>query len=209
MNPPSWGIWVLLVVGVLVIAAGWWWDRRRHRAASEGFTTEDDLQAQARATRNPHTLPDADVAALLAGRTEEPTLPGGLADREFLTHPERGVAAVRDALVVVTDADLDDERLILTLLDSAHTRSRPLVLVAPSFGFGLLGTLRANHITGRVTTLPIELADPGLLHEAARLTGGEVVPDADLRSGWLPDSVRGTAASWVADEDDSWVTVST
>lgn len=201
MNPPSWGIPVLLVVGVLVIAAGWWWDRPRTRKGAEGFTTEDDLLSHT----PPSTLPDADLAALLSARGAEPTLPGGVADREFLTHPRSGVAAVRDPIVVVTDAPLEDERLILSLLDSARARSRPLVLVAPGFGFGLLGTLRANHLTGRVTTLPIELADPDLLSRTAALCGTAVTPDADLRSGWLPESSRGTAAWWVADMDDSWV----
>ena len=201
MNPPTWGIPVLLVVGVLVIAAGWWWDRRRHRRASAGFTTEEDLRAHPARSG----LPDADVAVLLAARGPDPTLPGGLAHPEFLTHPGHGVAAVRDPLVVVTDADLEDERLILALLDSARDRSRPLVLVAPLFGHGLLGTLRANHRTGRVTTLPIELADPDLLARAAALCGTVVVPDADLRSDWLPESSRGSVASWVADLDDSWV----
>ncbi len=202
MNPPWWGIPVLLVVGAAVIVAGWWWDRRRQRAASEGFTTEDDLTAAA----PPSTLSDTELATILAARGPEPTLPAGLADREFLTHPARGVAAVTNPIVVVTDADLDDERLILALLDSAHTTRTPLVLVAPGFGPGLLGTLRANQLSGRVTTLPVELSDPHLLTRAAESCGTVVVPDADLRAGWWPPSHRGTCTAWVADTDDSWVT---
>ncbi|HHU40207.1 MAG TPA: hypothetical protein GXZ45_13115 [Propionibacterium sp.] len=202
MNPPWWGIPVVLVLGAAVILGGWWWDRRRQRlAASGGFTTEDALAS----TAPPPGLPDAELSTLLAGRSPEPTLPAALADREFLTHPARGVAAVRDPLVVVTDAALDDERLILPLLDSAQARGQALVLVAPTFGFGLLGTLRANHRTGRVTTVPLELADPDLLARAASLCGTVVVPDADLRSGWWPESHRGTCSSWVADLDNSWV----
>lgn len=201
MTPPWWGIPVVLVVGIAVIVAGWWWDRRRIRRASEGFTTDEDL-----ATRSPaRTLPDADVTALLAGRGPAPTVPGGLADRAFLTHPQRGVAAVRDPLVVVTDADVHDERLVVPLLDAAHSARRALVLVAPSFGFDVLGTLRANLLTARVTTLPIELADPVLLASVAERCGCAVVPDADLRSGWLPPGVRGSCPAWVADSDDSWI----
>lgn len=202
MTPPSWGIVVILVVGVLVVAFGWWWDRRRNRAGSQAYTTEEDLAA----ATPPPPLPDADLAALLAGRDDNPTLPAGLADRAFLTHPARGVAAVREALVLVTDAELEDDRLVLPLLDAARSRQRPLVLVAARFGPPLLGTLRANAVTGRVTTLPVELADPELLRAAAAMCGGEVVPAADLVSGWLPDRVWGTASAWVADTDDSWVT---
>ncbi len=202
MNPPWWGIPLLLVVGAAIIIAGWWWDRRRQRRASEGFVTEDDLTT----SPPPTVLSETDLSTILAARGPEPTLPAGLADREFLTHPARGIAAVQNPIVVVTETDLEDERLILTLLDSALTTRSPLVLVAPTFGFGLLGTLRANHRTGRVTTLPVELTDPELLSRAADLCHTLVVPDADLRSGWLPPSHRGTCASWIADLDDSWVT---
>ena len=202
MNPPWWGIPVLLVVGAAIILGGWWWDRRRQRAASEGFTTEEDLAAAA----PPPGIPEDRLGELLASRGPEPTFPAGLADRAFLTHPPRGVAAVVDPYVVVTDTDLDDERLVLHLLDAAHTHRRALVLVAPGFGPALLGTLRANHVTGRVTTVPVELADPDLLARAATLCGSTVVPDADLRSGWWPADRRGTCAAWVADLDDSWVT---
>ena len=130
MNPPWWGIPVLLVVGAAIILGGWWWDRRRQRAASEGFTTEEDLAAAA----PPPGIPEDRLGELLASRGPEPTFPAGLADRAFLTHPQRGVAAVVDPYVVVTDTDLDDERLLLHLLDAAHTHRRALVLVAPGFG---------------------------------------------------------------------------
>lgn len=204
MNPPWWGIPIVLVVGAMIIVAGWWWDRRRQHAASAGFTTEEDLAAHPA----PVTIPDADLTALLTARGPEPTLPAGIADPAFLIRT-RGIAAALDPLVVVTNTDLDDERLILPALNAAQAVQRPIVLVAPSFGFGVLGTLRANLLTGRVTTLPVELADPDLLAKAADLCGTLIVPDADLRSGWWPASHRGTCAVWVADLDNSWVTPST
>lgn len=201
MTPPQWGIPVLVVLGVIVIACGWWWDRRRNRALSDGFTTEDDLAD----LTPPQSSTATPIDVLLAARTGDATLPGGLSDAAFLTHRAEGVAVAEDALVLVTDADLDDDRLLIDALARAQREERPLVVVAPEFGFGVLGTLRANLLTGRVGVLPIELADPDLLARAARLCGGAVVPDADLRSGWLPPQAWGTAGIWVADLDDSWI----
>lgn len=200
MTPPQWGIPVLVVLGVIVIAFGWWWDRRRNRKLSDGFTTEDDL---AGLTPPPSSTTPIDV--LLAARAGDATIPGGLADAAFLTHRAEGVAVAEDALILVTDADLDDDRLLIDALARAQQDGRPLVIVAPQFGFGVLGTLHANLLTGRVGVLPIELADPDLLAHTAGLCGGAVVPDADLRSGWLPPEVWGTAGFWVADLDDSWI----
>lgn len=200
MNPPWWGIPVVLVIGAVVIALGWWLDRRRHRAASAGFTTEEDLAAHP----DPVTLPDADVATLLGARTDGARWPAGLADEAFRTHPARGVAAVRRPLVLVTDAEVDDPRLVLNLLGEAREQDRPLVLVAPGFSFDLLGTLHANARTGRVSTVPLELADPDLLAEVAAATGGQVVTGSALQAGWVPPHAWGEADWWVADADDSW-----
>ena len=200
MTPPQWGIPVLLALGVAVIAFGWWWDRRRHRKLDDGFTTEDELAGLA-----PPAASTTPIDVLLAARAGNATVPGGLADAAFLTHRAEGVAVAEDALVLVTDATLDDDRLLIDALARAQQGERPLVVVAPEFGFGVLGTLRANLLTGRVGVLPIELADPHLLTHTAELCGGAVVPDADLRSGWLPPKAWGTAAIWVADADDSWI----
>lgn len=209
MTPPSWGIPVVVVVGVLLVVIGWWWDRRRALASGEALSDRSITEEELSDAALPLSLPDEDLSALLGARGAAATLPAGLADSAFLTHPGRGVAAVRDALVLVTDAHLDDDRLVLPLLEAARSRQRPLVLMAAGYSYRLLGTLRANAVTGRVTTLPLELADPGLQRRAASLCGGLVVPAADLRSGWLPDQVWGSAAGWVADAEDSWVTNAT
>ncbi|MDO5535612.1 MAG: hypothetical protein Q4F65_13310 [Propionibacteriaceae bacterium] len=205
MNPPWWGIPVVLVIGAAVIVAGWWWDRRRHRAESAGFITAEDITRAS----GPVGLPEADARALLAQRGPTPTLPGGLADAAFVTHPTLGVGIVRDPLVLVTDAEIDDDRLLLPLLTLARTADTALVLVAPWFSPDAVGTLAANHRTGRVSVLPIELADPDLLagiaRQCARAGDGAVIGASDLQAGWLPDAVRGTAAWWIADLDDSWV----
>jgi len=153
MTPPQWGIPILLALGVAVIVCGWWWDRRRYRMLGDGFTTEADLVGL-----EPPRAATTGLDALLAGRSGNATIPGGLADPAFLTHRAEGVAVAENALVLVTDADLDDDRLLVDALADAQRDARPLVIVAPRFGFDLLGTLRANLLTGRVAVVPIELA---------------------------------------------------
>ncbi|MFT3877082.1 MAG: hypothetical protein QM708_11765 [Propioniciclava sp.] len=200
MTPPQWGIPVVLALGVVVIAAGWWWDRRRYRRLGEGFTTEEDLAKLPTSA----ATDDASVDPLLARRPAVPTLPAGVADPAFLTHPARNLAVAGHPLVLVTDAALSDDRLLIPLLAQAREHERPLVLVAPDFSTETLGMLRANLLTERVRTLPIH-ADPALLPRAAEACGCLVVPDADLRAGWLPAQAWGAATAWVADLDQSWV----
>lgn len=200
MTPPQWGIPALLVLGVVVIGFGWWWDRRRNPKPGEGFVTDDDLDGLA-----PPRAPATPIDVLLAARADHAGIPGGLADAAFLTHPREGVAVAEDALVLVTDATLDDDRLLIDALARAQQDGRPLVVAAPEYGFRALDTLRANLLTGRVAVLPVELSDPALLQRTAQLCGGTVVPDADLRSGWLPPDAWGAVAIWVADLDDSWI----
>lgn len=223
MTPPWWGIPAILVLGIALVAFGWWWDRRRRlrdaaaerrspdraipgqdgEASDPAYTTADDLAAAAaERTRRPEP-PDA--AALLSRRDEAATLPGGTPDTVFLTLHRRGLAALVDPLVLVTDAAVESERALLPLLERAGATSRTLVVVAPEFSGGALGTLRANVVTGRVAVLPVELADPDEQRRAVALTGGRLVAGEDLLSGYLPEDAWGTCAGWVSDLDESWI----
>lgn len=223
MTPPWWGIPAILVLGVALVAFGWWWDRQRRlsEAAAErrspdrpipgmtgetpdpAYTTADDVAA---AASDRERRPDGPVAlALVSRRDAAPTLPGGTPDAVFLTLHRRGLAAVPEPLVVVTDAALEIERALLPLLERAGAASRPLVVVAPTFSYAVLDTLRANVVTGRLEILPIEVADLDAQHRAVALTGGRLVPGEDLVSGYLPDEIWGSCAGWVCDLDESWI----
>lgn len=79
------------------------------------------------------------------------------------------------------------------------------MLVARTCTEPVLGTLRANAVTGRVAVLPISVSDTVTLRRAVALTGGLLVPALDLRSGYLPDAVWGTCARWTCDLTTSWV----
>jgi len=220
VTPPPWGIPVVLVVGVLVVLAGWWWDRRRHRLRDAAlhepperaipglppgrevaYVTEDEVLA------TPPATPDFDAAAedALLRYQDSATLPGGTPDGRFLTHPRRGVAVLVTPDVLVSEAPVGSGRELLTLLDAARRRGRPVVIVAPEFDADAVATLRANAVTGRLRILPVEVADARALRRAVALTGGRLVAAGDLAADYLPPRVWGTCAAWVADLDDSWV----
>lgn len=221
MNPPAWGIAVVLVVGIAVIALGVVIDRRRLRRAraelseppdraipgllptvDPAYVTDDDLDALP--PTGPSATAEAELA-LLERRDDAATLPGGTPDGRFLNHPRKALAILLDPAVLVTDADVASQRDTLTVIAAARRRGRPLVWVARSFAPDVLGTLRANAVTGRYASLPIELVDPLHLRRAVAYTGGRLVAASDLDSDWLPAEVWGTCAGWVADTDDSWV----
>ena len=220
MNPPNWGIIVILVAGTLVVVAGWASDRRKNQRALDAarrpperdipgyrpagdplYLTEEDLAA----TRPFDGDPTPDDLAVLGRRDEAATVPAGAADGRFLNFPRKGLALWREPAVLVTPCEVDDQRVVVTVLDAAARRRRPLVWVAHGFSPDALGTLRANLLARTALTLPVELADPGHLRTVTTRTGAVQVPWADLQSGYLPDGVWGTCAGWVSDLDDSWI----
>lgn len=213
MNPPPWGIAVVLIVGVLLVVLATVADRRRARQLPEPERGGGPLLphrdiAHVEDADLPATAPSADAdadLALLARRGDAATLPGGVPDGRFLNHPRKGLAILADPAVLVTDADVAGDRHLQTVLTAARKRGRPLVWVAPSFSRDVVAGLRANAVTSRVPNLPIELADPLHLRRAVAYTGGRLVSAADLSADWLPDEAWGTCAGWLADTDDSWI----
>ncbi|MFV0452469.1 MAG: hypothetical protein ACK5LS_09565 [Propioniciclava sp.] len=214
MVPPAWGIPVVLVVGIAVVWFGWWWDRRRNRRAeqalreppgsipdhdgpSPGYTTESDLADQRPAEASVGSGADRPTGA---------DLPGGTIDPAFLTADDT-FGILEHPLVLVVDAHLDDDQLLLDPLSRAQREDRGLVLVAHTYTEAVRGMLRANAVTRRVAVLPIAVAETVALRRAVALTGGRLVPALDLRSGYLPDQVWGRCARWACDLTTSWVQV--
>lgn len=212
MIPPWWGIPVILVVGIAVVWFGWWHDRRRAQRAATAlreppprpipglddspqptYTTDEDLRAASR----PQADPD-----LLGRRPGSPSLPAGTHDA-FLD--ASGLATLRDSLVLVTDAEITEDRLLVSILQRARRDARPLVIVAPAFSPDVLGTLLANALSGRVASLPVASGGADQRQRAATLTGASVVDADDLAADFLPPQVWGSCRGWISDTTTSWV----
>ena len=207
--PPAWGIPAILVVGVAVVFFGWWWDRRATRLATEGYTSQDQVDADAVATPD-----DAELAAL-AGRLGEAVIVPTACAAAFRPTPApraqkageapRGtVAALVEPLVLLADAELSDPLALVPALRHAQAEGRPLVLVASGLDAAILDTLDANARTGRVRTLPLT-ASAEALAQLSELTAATPLDSQDWASGWLPATAWGGAAGWVADADRSWL----
>nr|NLI48842.1 hypothetical protein [Propionibacterium sp.] len=220
MNPPWWGIVVVLVVGVAVVWYGWAADRRRHRTEVEAARRPTREIPGLPAHEAPRYVLQSDLAgltvepssvaadeALLGRRDEAATLPAGAAEGAFLNRADRGLAVLDHPDVLVLGGDLTADRDTTGLLVAAKRRGRPLVIVAPFFADGTLATLRANALAGTVRTLPVPLEDATARRRAVALTGGRLVSAADLTAGWLPPESWGSCDGWIADLDDSWVLV--
>lgn len=237
MNPPWWGILVVLVVGVAAVWYGWWRDRRRNRAEAAAevaapdpipghvgqtptYTTERELAEQQprESTAETPREPEERGVEVLGGVADPaffnaqgdsaggPSITQDSPQRRHSTAAySRGVFA--HPLVLVIDAHLDDDRLLLAPLSYAQRAHRALVLVAPSYGAETLGTLRANAVTGRIDVLPIA-ADATALRRTVTLTGGLLVTSLDLRGGYLPEQAWGTCDLWTCDRITSWVRIS-
>jgi len=221
MNPPWWGIVLVLIVGAAVVWYGWTTDRRRHRAEAEAARTPTREIPGLPAHDAPRYVLETDLAGLvldplatpadeeLIGRRDEAaTLPAGAAEGAFLNRADRGLAVLDHPDVLVLDVDLMADRDTTTVLTAAKRRGRQLVVVAPFFADRTLATLRANTLSGRVRTLPIPLDDLPARRRAVALTGGRLVAAADLAADWLPPEAWGTCDGWLADLDDSWILVS-
>ena len=97
----------------------------------------------------------------------------------------------------MVDGPVSSFRELLTPLSSGAT-GEPLVIVAESFHEEVLASLKANRRVARLSVVAMEanLAQLMLLQDEV---GGQVLDEADLKSGWLPASALGRAARWRSD----------
>ena len=224
MNAAYWGIIAVLVVGTAIVVYGWLADRaatkRRILEATSpprrdipGFRPTSrspeylsELEAAVRPERaTPTVLDDATRHSLTERLAGAPTFPAGWPSRHFITDPSTGWSVLSHPLVLVCLDPIATTRELLPALERARFTGRSLVIVAPDAQPEVIATLRANMVQRKLDCLILSLADPELRHQLAALTGGRTVPRTDLQAGYLPDSALGSCATWVADEDDSWV----
>ncbi len=224
VNGAYWGIFAVLVVGSAIVAYGWLSDRaatkRRMAEATSpparvipGFRPTEqppeylsELQASVRPETLPPTALDSDTRHALTERLAgAPTFPAGWPSRQFITDAATGWCVLDHPLVLVCLDPVLTVRELLVALERARFTGRSLVIVTPEAPSEVVATLRANMTQGKLACLILTLADPDLRHRLADLTGGHPVSRHDLQAGYLPDSALGSCATWVADEDDSWV----
>ena len=209
------GFWLILGIGLMLLVAAALADRAARVAAERKAMAPPDrdlpgLDAEA---PPPTYVPEPDAgprpgldaaaqAVLDAQLARTDRLGLTLADPGLATHGARAI--VEGATVLVCLDGVTELREILQSLERALEEHAPIVLAAPSFDESTLRTLVVNATAGKLVPVALTGSAETLADLAAR-TGATGVPRVDLRSGFVPRAVYGTAARLVADASGSWV----
>jgi hypothetical protein len=121
----------------------------------------------------------------------------GYASADFVTDPAAKAVVLEEPLVLVCADDVETIRELLPALEQAIKAARPLVVVAPTIGKDVLGTLEVNAIQGKVPGVAV-LADDAVRAQVAVASGALPVDAADRRSGWLDPQALGSVVRWTS-----------
>ena len=112
---------------------------------------------------------------------------GGYVSPQFITDERRGTVNYRDALILVTDASLDNVDEMLPILEVAARDGRPLVIVAEEIEGQLLAALIINRLRNNMKIAAVKAARYGeerrhILEDLATVTGATLISkDKGLR----------------------------
>lgn len=224
VDAAAWGIVAVLVIGTAIVVYGWLSDRAATKRDVETMQRPPDREiprfqpdearphylSELEAAVRPKHLPDTALAtdarhSLTEQLKGAPSFPAGWPARGFVTDPGTGWCVLEQPLILLCADEVTTIRELLPAARRAREAQRPLIVVSPDIATDVQATLRANHVQGTLSCLPILLADPDLRRSLCSLTGGELATSQDLRAGYLPSSHLGTCRTWVSDEDTSWV----
>ena len=223
VEPGIWGIVAVLVIGTAVVAYGWMSDRAADRRRTEAMHQPPEREiprfkadevrpqylSELEAATRPDRLPASDLDDETRARLTEllpgsPSFPAGRPSKEFITDAKTGWCVVESPAIVICTDEITAMRELLPAVKRARESGRPLVVVSPGFAPEVLSTLRANWVQGTFRCLPV-----GLVADERRslgsVTGAVPVTQTDLQAGYLPLGQLGTCATWVSDQNTSWV----
>jgi hypothetical protein len=222
------GLIALIVIGLGLVVFGALWDRSRNRrraaemlappprtipqfrpdAAAPHYLS--DLQARRRpADPMPTALTaeDRETITRQIADSQTVTIPAGYASKDFVTDPASGWAVLDRPAVLVCADPVETIRELLTALEQLIMSRTPLVVVAPSLGPEVLGTLEVNQIQQKMRLLAVTPAVTEL-PALATACGATIMERADLRSGYVTPDQLGRCERWVSTPKVSHVIIS-
>ena len=111
----------------------------------------------------------------------------GFASAYFVTNTERNIAELSNPLILVTDYEFQTANDVVPLLEAAHSKSRPILIISEGGSAEALQTLIVNKLKGTVSVCAIDAPGFGArkkeyLKDIAASVGAEFV-SADFNIG--------------------------
>jgi len=119
--------------------------------------------------------------------TEGMKIDRGFASPYFVTNPDKNIAELQNPLILVTDYEFQTSNDVIPLLEAAHSKSRPLLIISEGGSAEALQTLILNKLKGVISVCAIDAPGFGArkkeyLKDIAALVGAEFV-SADFNIG--------------------------
>lgn len=135
----------------------------------------------------------------------------GYVSAYFVTDPDKLVAELKDAYLLITDQKISDVKDIQELLQTAHNEKMNLLIIADDIEGSALATLVINKIRGILNIVAIKAPAFGdrrkeMLEDIATLTGGTVISEeTGHKLEGVGVDVLGRAAKVVVDKDNTTI----
>lgn len=211
---------IVAVVVLAVIVYGAVADRRRNRREAEQLVAPPEreipkfvperqtphylTELEARRTATTRTLDDTERARFTKAKESATRIAVGYASAAFVTDQATDSVALADVRVLVCGEGLTLLREVIGPVEESLSSPHPLVIVAPDFADEVLHTLEVNSLQGLADVLLVR-AEGSTLDRIVEATGATTVDLLDLRTGYVPSEVYGTADTWLSTPKETWI----